>query len=147
MSVRDEKIMAEFLAAVAVLLLTVGIVSGTLIRHVVQIIPVLVALGLVLLRPASGAYTAIPVFGFWTGVMILIWLYLLGWFDLAEGHYSIAEIILSFAIASCSLIGLSTCLRVARPLFAWNRISLILLGFALQFGFMILSFQAPFVNR
>lgn len=147
MSVGDEKFVAQCLATVAVLLILIGIVSGTLIPHVVQVIPVLVTLGLVLLRPASGAYTAIPVFSFWAGTMVLIWFCLLGWYDLAEGHYSITEIILTFAIASCSLGGLPMCLRVGRTLSVWRRASLILGGFGFQLGFMVLSFQAPFANR
>ena len=53
----------------------VGIESGTLVRHLVQIIPVLLALGLVIQRPEIGSAAAVAVFALWTLIMVLIWLY------------------------------------------------------------------------
>jgi hypothetical protein len=46
----------------AVSLPLVGLVSGTFIRHVVQIVPILVALPAVLTRRRWAAYAAIPLF-------------------------------------------------------------------------------------
>ena len=42
----------------ALLLVVVGIESGTLVRHLVQIVPVLLALGLVIRRPEIGSAAA-----------------------------------------------------------------------------------------
>ena len=143
----DEKFVLACLAAVSLLLLVVGIVSGTLIRHMVQIVPVLAAAGIVLRRPSIGASISIPVLVFWISMMVLIWLFLLGWSDIAYGTYSPAEVILTFAIASCATLGLSPSFRLGQPVAAWRRTYLAVLAAAVQSGFMILSFQAPFASR
>ncbi len=143
----DEKFVLACLAAVSLLLLVVGIVSGTLIRHMVQIVPVLAAAGIVLRRPSIGASISIPVLVFWISMMVLIWLFLLGWSDIAYGTYSRAEVILTFAIASCATLGLSPSFRLGQPVAAWRRTYLSVLAAAVQSGFMILSFQAPFASR
>ena len=52
------------LAGLAIALLLVGVVSGTLLRHVVQILPLGLTAAILTRRPAWGAYAALPIFGF-----------------------------------------------------------------------------------
>ena len=51
---RGDGLVAASLAVVSVALLAVGVVSHTLVRHIIQTAPVIVALGLVAGRPAWG---------------------------------------------------------------------------------------------
>ena len=142
----NEKVVAGYLLILAVSLLLVGIISDMLLRHVVQIVPVLAALGLLLKRPASGAYIALPVFRFWLFIMALIWLYLLGKSDLAEGSYTTPEIVLTVIIAGCSALGILKSVQVKHTLSPLHRTILILVGLAAQVAFMAVSFQHAFAN-
>lgn len=127
--------------SVAASLALVGLISDTLLRHVVQMVPVLFALGLVMKTPGAGAYIAMAVLAFWVLIMVLTWLYLLGLSDIAAGTYSTGEVILTFAIPTFSVWGISKSVRMRRPL-AWTGSLAVFLGsFALQAGFMALSFQ------
>ena len=133
--------MAVCLAGVAISLILVGAVSGTLARHVVQIVPVVLALAVVLRRPAMGAWAAIAVFTVWIVVMAAIWLYLLGLSYVAEGSYSAFEVALTIVIAACSAWGVHKAVLAgsATPLLA--RTAAILTGLAIQSAFLAVSFR------
>ena len=135
------------LAIVALSLVFVGLVSGTVVRHLLQIVPLAVAFGL-LWRSASrvGACAAVALFVFWFAIMVLIWFYLLGISDIASGSYTLAEILLTVAIALGCLAGAVAGARHCRPL-TWPRRAATLLITLVQVSVMLVSFSAPFVNR
>jgi len=87
------------LAGVAAALLIVGVVSGTFIRHVVQIVPVAVALVAVRERPAWGSHAALPIFAWWLSMMVLVWLYLAGVPMFFDGTFTLTEIVLTGLVA------------------------------------------------
>ncbi|HEY2118907.1 MAG TPA: hypothetical protein VGH37_06960 [Candidatus Acidoferrum sp.] len=87
-------------------LLLVGFVSGTPLRHVVQVLPACIVL-VALRRGASwGPYAAYAIFSFWLLIMTLIWLHLLGLVHLITGNLSTIEIILTIFIAGWCLLGI-----------------------------------------
>ena len=131
----------------ALALLLVGLVSGTVLRHVVQIVPIVVALGVLARRPDWGAYAALPIFGFWTLVVVLIWLFLLGVSRIANGHYTPIEVASTVVMIACSIAGLVKCLQLGRRLRAVGRLSAFLLFAVLQFSAMWVSFLRPIANR
>src|SRR5262245_28147299 len=138
---------AACLAGLALALLVVGAVSGTMLRHVVQILPILLALMLMYRRPALAAYAAIPVFVFWVGIVTLIWLFLLGLSRIANGHYTPVEILCTFVMAGCSLAGLVKAIAVGRPLSMIGRITVVVLFAVIQVGTMWISMLRPIANR
>src|SRR5512136_2339554 len=93
------------LIVLALALLVIGGAGGTLLRHVVQILPILPVLIVLYRRPAWGAYAALAIFSIWMGIVVLIWLFLLGACQIANGHYTRIEIALTFVMAACSLSG------------------------------------------
>jgi hypothetical protein len=123
-------------------LLMVGVVSGTLPRHLVQIAPMAVALALVAGGSSYGAAAAAPLFTFWLGLMVNIWLFLLGLLRMISGTFTPIEIALTVAIAVLSAVGLfavgrrpTSLSRAARAATAG--------GFAiLQIAALIVSFAA-----
>src|SRR6185436_5137184 len=128
-------------------LLLVGVVSGTLLRHIVQILPIVAALGLLTRRADWAAYAALPLFLFWTLVPALIWLFLLGLSRIANGHYTVIEVLSTVAMAGCSIVGTAKTFRLGRPLrWPWRAAMFLLFG-ALQFLVMWVSFLAPIANR
>lgn len=87
-------------------LLAVGLVSSTIIRHVVQVIPPVIALLLLRRDSALGSYAALPIFAFWLLIMSLIWLYILGLSNFASGTYSPPERVLTVIIGAACLSGI-----------------------------------------
>jgi hypothetical protein len=121
------------------------VVSGTFVRHVVQVAAPLAAAAL--MRKPWGAWAAFPVFVFWLIIMGLIWAFLLGLSNFASGNYTPVEQGLTGVICIASLFGAVTVLR-ARPAVGVVKAFALVLGFAaLQFLVMWVSFTPPFASR
>lgn len=144
---REDQITAVCLAGVAVFLVFVGFVSGTVIRHVIQIVPVVVVCVAVARGASWGPSAAVPLFVIWLLVMVLIWLYLLGVQTFFTGTFSATEVLLSVLIGLCSALGISTGVRSMRR--ASGAAHAVAMGSfaALQVGAMWVSFLPPFANR
>ena len=147
MSRSPPRVVLSCLAGLGIALLLVGVVSGTLLRHVVQIVPLVLVGGLLTRRPALGAYAALPLFGFWLFVVTMIWLFLLGISGFASGTYSPTEILLTVVMASCSTVGAIQCVAVGRPLRASARVLAVVLFLIIQVAAMYVSFQPSIANR
>ena len=146
MTSKQRQVFLALLALVAALLF-VGAVSGTVLRHVVQIIPAIVALILVRQTPSWGAYAALPLFAFWLVIVILIWLFLLGLSRIASGHYTVPEVVATVVIASASVLGAISAVSVGRRL-AWvPRLATIGAFGIFQIAAMWVSFLRPIANR
>jgi hypothetical protein len=135
------------LIGLAAALLLVGVVSGTLLRHVVQILPIVAALLLVRTRPAWGAYAALPLFVFWFWIVIMIWLFVFGLSRLANGTYTTVELALTIVMAVCSAMGAWKSVGLGRRLSAGRRLALFVLFAVLQLAAMWVSFLKPIANR
>jgi len=142
-----RSIVMASLAGLAIALLVVGVVSGTVLRHVVQIVPIAAALALVSRRPAIGAFAALPIFIFWIFIVSLIWLFLMGLSRIANGHYTIAEILSTFVMAICCVSGVVRAIAMGRPTPVAARV-LTFAGYAaLQVVAMWISFTPSIANR
>lgn len=140
-----ERNIARCLAVAVLALLAVGVASGTVVRHLIQVIAPAIALVAVRRGFRWGAYAALPLFAFWLAIMALIWLYLAGWSEVASGTYSPVEIVLTLIIgAACATgIGVFFTRRPQAPAAS----ALAIAGFAaLQLVTMWLSFH-PAVSR
>ena len=135
------------LGGLALALIVVGLVSGTVLRHVVQIVPVLLALALVSRRPAIGAYAALPLFVFWLLIVSLIWLFLAGLSTIANGHYTPAEIISTVVMALCCGYGVRRAIPTGRPATVASRLMTFFLFAVLQLAAMWISLSPSIANR
>ncbi len=131
----------------ALALLVVGGASGTLLRHVVQILPILAVLVVLQRRPAWGAYAALALFILWMGIVVLIWLFLLGVSRIANGHYTPIEIAMTFVMAACSLSGACAGFLLGRSLSVLRRVAALVLFGALQVVALWVSFLGPIANQ
>ena len=143
----NPRVISICLLAVAVALLVVGVVSGTFLRHVVQILPVILAMVVLDRRPHLGAYTALPIFVFWALIMLLIWLFLLGISRIANGNYTVVEIICTLCIAAFSVFGIVKAITVGKVLRPLRKMLAFTTFAALQVAAMWASFLPPLVNR
>jgi len=135
------------LGGLALALIVVGVVSGTVLRHVVQILPVPLALALVSRRPAIGAYAALPIFVFWLLIVSLIWLFLAGLSTIANGHYTPAEVISTVVMALCCAHGIRRAIPAGRPATLASRLMTFMVFAALQLAAMWISFSPSIANR
>jgi hypothetical protein len=128
-------------------LLAVGVVSGTILRHAVQALPVLAAAIVRGRRVAWSPFAALAVFAFWLVIMSFIWLFLLGLPSPVSGRFSAAEIALTLVIGLACAAGLVGVLRDPRRTGAW-RAALAFVAFAaLQVGAMWLSLRPALAER
>jgi hypothetical protein len=124
-------------------LLAVGVASGTVLRHVVQVAPAAVALGLVWRGSTIGRAATLPILTFWLGLMVTIWLFLLDVVRLINGRFTTTEIILTVAIGAACAIGLRGGVRpTAGASVAWRLVVALLFAVA-QLGALVLSMQVP----
>ena len=99
------------LAVVVLSLYLVGLVSHTLLRHIVQTLPLWPPILWCYRGRAIGKWAALPCFAIWLFVMTMIWLFLLGIARVTSGHFTAAEVVLTLVIGASSLAGLSGALR------------------------------------
>ena len=97
--------------AVILALYVVGTVSHGVIRHIVQTAPVWPAVWLGMRRSEWAKWAAFPCFVFWLAIMVLIWLFLLGWARILRGTFSPIEIAMTIAIGVASVAGLAAGMR------------------------------------
>ena len=147
MQVTAKTVVQSCLIVLATALLVVGIVSGTLLRHVVQIVPIAVTLVLLRSRASWPAFAALPIFTFWVAIAVLIWLFLLGLSRIANGHYTFIEIVMTIVMAACSIAGGIKSLSLGRSVSVVHAIAVFVLFAAIQVGVMMVSFLEPIVNR
>ena len=129
------------LGGVVAALLAVGVVSGTLMRHVIQVMPPAVALILVGIGSPYGRAAALPTLTFWAGLMVIIWLYLLGLSRWIAGRFTAVEVALTVTIALACLAGLVGGARPTANLGRGRRAATALVFGLLQLGALWLSMQ------
>lgn len=142
-----KQLVAGCLIGLGLALMLVGAVSGTVLRHMTQILPICVALGVVSRRPEWGAYAALPLFLFWTLIVVLIWLFLLGFSRIADGQYTVVEVVSTFLMVIFAGVGAVRSLQLGRALPTVPRVLMFLLFAAMQLGAMRLSFLSSIANR
>ena len=136
---------AVWLAVVAGALIVVGFVSHTVLRHIVQIAPIVGGIGLLFTRSTLGACAAAALFAFWFLLMAAIWLFLLGIARIFSGTYTTAEVALTIVIGAASLLGLHAAYRQGATTDLLGRVVTIVGFCVLQMAAMVLSFQ-PFIS-
>src|SRR5262245_52885072 len=106
-----EKVATGAMLAVVLALLLVGLVSGTILRHAVQVLPALAATVVVVRQPVWSRFAAMAVFAFWLLIMLLIWLYLLGLANVISGRFAPVEVALTVVIGLACVAGLAALVR------------------------------------
>lgn len=143
---KELRPVALCLLGLALALVVVGTVSGTIVRHIVQIAP-LASVGLLARRPAAASSAALPIFAFWMAIAVLIWMFLLGVSRIANGTYSATEIAMTVVMAGCSVVGSVNCVQLGRPLPLVSRAGWFAVFAILQIGAMWVSLLRPIANR
>jgi hypothetical protein len=99
------RLLAACCLAMIIALLVVGAVAHEILRHLVQTAPLWIAVILGLRRSESAKWVAIPSFVVWFFLMLLIWLYLLGWSNLLSGTFTPVETAMTLVVCGASILG------------------------------------------
>jgi len=143
---RSGGAVATWLAVVAGALLMVGFVSQTVLRHVIQIAPLVAAVGLVVRRSTIGVSAAAPLFAFWLLMMGAIWLFLLGLARIFTGTFTPIEVTLTIVIGAASVLGLRQAHHVSATRLRAGNVATVVVFAVLQLAAFWLSVQ-PFARR
>ena len=108
---RPSKSIASCCLAVLVALYVVGAVSHGSLRHEVQTLPLWIPIVLGFRDREVAKWFALPCLIFWLGIVIFIWLFLLGWARILTGHYSPTEILMTLIIGAACLFGIVASIR------------------------------------
>jgi len=124
------KVIASCSLAVLLALYVVGAVSHGSLRHEVQTLPLWFPIVLGFRRRGVAKWSALPCLIFWLHIVVLIWLFLLGWARLVTGHSSAIEIAMTLIIGIACIIGLALSFRWRTSL-SWLGASTIAVVFAI----------------
>jgi len=136
------------LALVIASLLLVGIVSGTVVRHLLQVVPATILM-IVRLRYQSSwwAASALAIHLFWSVIMVMIWLFLAGVAHVVTGRFTPAEVVLTGTIGVASIFGCALAVRNLR-LTSWRAsVTAFLIAAVTQIAAMWVSLQPAMATR
>lgn len=128
-------------------LLVVGSVSHGVLRHIVQTAPLWAGVVLGFRRFGLAKWTALPLFLFWLFLMILIWLFLLGWASIVSGQFSPTEIAMTLIVGAAALLGIFSCLRARTEVKPAAAVALLGLFAILQLAFFRASLLPAIAQR
>src|SRR5438309_7740345 len=107
----QPKVVAYCCLTTLIALYVVGAVSGGSLRHEVQTLPLWFPIVMGFQGRPLAKWAALPCFVFWLGIMLLIWLFLLGWARILTGHYSPIEVAMTLVIGAATVTGIIVCAR------------------------------------
>ena len=135
------------LAIIAALVLGVGLGSHLVVRHVVQTLPLWIAVLLGFRRRGAAGWAGLPVFLFWLVLIILIWLYLLGISRILSGHFTQLEIAMTIVVGIASAAGIWASLGLRSLVAAWGAAAIFIVVASVQFVCFRLSFLPGIAQR
>ena len=135
------------LAIIAALVLGVGIGSHLVLRHVVQTLPLWVAVTLGLKRSRAAGWAGLPAFLFWLVLMTVIWLYVLGVSNILSGYFTQLEIAMTVVVGIASGMGIVAFSRLKSDLSAWGLTSIFIVLALVQIVCFRLSFLPAIAHR
>jgi hypothetical protein len=117
------------------------------IRHIVQTAPLWIAIVLGARQSGWSKWAALPCLFFWLLLMIVIWLFLLGWARIVSGTFSSTEIVMTVIVGLASILGIVTAVRMRGSVRAWPATAMVLLVAALQVTALRLSLLPAIAHR
>jgi hypothetical protein len=135
------------LAIILALVVGVGLVSHTILRHMVQTVPLWAGVILGFRRSRRASWVALPLFLFWLILMVLIWCYLLGIAQLISGHFSPIEIAMTIIVGMACVAGIAGFVRFRSSLSPQYAAILFILAGAIQFICFRISFLPGIAHR
>lgn len=124
----------------------VGVVSHGVLRHIVQTAPLWIAVVLGLLRSRWSKWATLPCSVFWLFLMVLIWLFVLGWARVVSGTFSPIEVAMTLVVGISSIVGVIASLRMRSGVPALGAIAMFVGTLLLQLIAFRVSLLPGFVH-
>jgi hypothetical protein len=134
-------------AIIGALVLGVGLKTGLVIRHIVQTLPLWVGVVAGIRRSRATGWIALPMFLFWSLLMTLIWLFLLGIAHIVSGTFSPIEVAMTIVVGLASIVGIVLFAHLKSELSAAAAGGLFILFAVAQFGSFWLSLLPSIAHR
>jgi hypothetical protein len=135
------------LILVAALVLGVGIPNHMVLRHVIQTLPLWLAIVLGARRSNVTGWVSLPLFTFWFALMALIWAYLLGLSRLLSGNFTTWEITMTVLVGIACVLGIAAFFRSRSALSIGGRLAVFVLLAGVQFACFRVSFLPAIAHR
>jgi hypothetical protein len=136
-----EGLIAACCFALLVALMVVGVVAKEMVRHLIQSAPFWVGGWLALRRSRFTKWVVLGPFLLWVLIPVLIWLFLFGVARILTGTYSPIEIAMTVVMALAGVVGIGAALASRSGASWWSSILAVVLGAAMAWGVLMLSFQ------
>ena len=133
--------MAACALAIFLALMVVGVVSTSVLRHLVQTLPLWIVIWLGLRDSPWTRWAAFPVFGFWMVLMGVVWSFLLGWTRLISGTFSSTEVVMTGVVGVAAVVGLVAAVRDRRATGVGGASALAAAILPRQLGVFVVSFR------
>jgi len=133
--------MAACAVAIFLALMVVGVVSASVLRHVVQTLPLWVVIALGMRGSPWTRWAALPLFGFWLALMAVVWSFLLGWTRIITGTFSPAEIAMTVVVGAAAVVGLIAAVGERSAVSLGGASLLAAAVLLLQLGAFVVSFR------
>jgi len=140
------KLIAWCSLTVLIALYVVGAVSHGSLRHEVQTLPLWLPIVAGFRQQRIAKWMAMPCLIFWLAIMVLIWLFLLGWARIVSGTFSPVEIAMTITIGVACVAGLAAGVTWRSEV----RVAPAVLTFVLVAAFQLLAFRVsliPYIAR
>lgn len=111
LGINQSHVTLSCLTALLVCLLAVGVESKTFLRHMFQVLPIVLVIVLGLFRSRWMGSGALGLFACWAFFMLLIWLYLAGIQTFFTGNFTAFEIVLTVVMGMLSILGIGANVR------------------------------------
>ncbi|HJZ96159.1 MAG TPA: hypothetical protein VKE70_06615 [Candidatus Solibacter sp.] len=130
----ETKVTGICCAAIIAALYVVGLVSGTLLRHIVQTAPLWIGVALGFRGSPLARWIALPFFLFWLYIVVLIWLFLLNIAQWVHGTFTPAEVAMTVVMGCAAIAGIVAAVRGGKRTSAMVAVGVFVLGAVLQFA-------------
>jgi hypothetical protein len=144
---KPDGLVAAGLVGLVIGLLAVGVVSGTPVRHVLQVLPAVFVMVAARRRASWAPFAALPIFGLWLLLMVAIWLWLLGLVRVVSGQFTPAEVGLTVLIAVSCVLGTAGAVPCKPRPRLWAGILAFVGAGVAQVAAIWMSLQEPFARR
>lgn len=136
----SSRIAVWCLLTITICLLIVGLISNTFTRHVIQVLPLVVAAAMMNRLKDHALVAALALLIFWSMIMVLIWLYLLGITTVFSGRFTITEIVLTIIMGVTAFYGIARILTMGFYLRWYQVVLAFSAGFIVQYVVLMVSF-------
>jgi hypothetical protein len=143
---KESKWVASCCVVILLALYVVGAMNHSVLRQIVQTLPICVPIVLGFRGSEFAKWSALPCLIIWLATMILIWLFGISWVYVALGHFSPTDMAMTLVVGVASVGGFFVALHWRTGVRPFAAGTVVLLFGALQLLAIWLSLSPPIAH-